>query len=155
MKQQIADMAMNASGIRDTARVLHVSPTTVINELKKEPELQPVNHGVLASLNPEQVAVKSGVRMSWKHVVGSAPSSTKCGAMCAAKRIRVGCGTPLITTRGRCWRASITASATFGHSASPDNGTCWHIMALQGAMQVYVKYFDNFFHHNPLYSHHL
>ena len=28
-------MAMNASGIRDTARVLHVSPTTVIKELKK------------------------------------------------------------------------------------------------------------------------
>jgi len=27
--------------------------------------------------------------------------------------------------------ASITASATFGHSASPDNVTCWHIMALQ------------------------
>ena len=35
VKQQIGDMAMNASGIRDTARVLHVSPTTVINELKK------------------------------------------------------------------------------------------------------------------------
>src|SRR5438309_84111 len=30
IKQQIVDMAMNASGIRDTARVLHVSPTTVI-----------------------------------------------------------------------------------------------------------------------------
>jgi hypothetical protein len=27
-------MALNASGIRDTARVLHISPTTVINELK-------------------------------------------------------------------------------------------------------------------------
>src|SRR6266852_3814223 len=27
--------------------------------------------------------------------------------------------------------ASITASATFGHSASPNNVTCWHIMALQ------------------------
>ena len=27
--------------------------------------------------------------------------------------------------------ASITASATFGHSASPDNVTCWYIMALQ------------------------
>jgi transposase-like protein len=26
VKQQIVDMAMNASGIRDTARVLHVSP---------------------------------------------------------------------------------------------------------------------------------
>jgi transposase-like protein len=35
VKQQIVDMAMNASGIRDTARVLHVSPITVINELKK------------------------------------------------------------------------------------------------------------------------
>ena len=31
VKQQIVDMAINASGIRDTARVLHVSPTTVIN----------------------------------------------------------------------------------------------------------------------------
>jgi len=36
-------MAMNASGIRDTARVLHISPTTVIKELKKAPALTPVN----------------------------------------------------------------------------------------------------------------
>jgi len=28
-------MAMNGSGIRDTARVLHVSTSTVIQELKK------------------------------------------------------------------------------------------------------------------------
>ena len=35
IKQQIIDMAMNASGIRDTARVLRVSPTTVLKELKK------------------------------------------------------------------------------------------------------------------------
>ncbi len=28
VKQQIVDMAMNASGIRDTARVLHISPNT-------------------------------------------------------------------------------------------------------------------------------
>ena len=35
VKQQIVDRAMNASGMRDTARVLHVSPTTVIKELKK------------------------------------------------------------------------------------------------------------------------
>ncbi len=35
VKRQIIDMAMNCSGIRDTARVLHVSPTTVIKELKK------------------------------------------------------------------------------------------------------------------------
>ncbi|MEP0914486.1 IS1-like element transposase [Leptolyngbya sp. FACHB-711] len=35
VKQQIADMAVNGSGIRDTARVLGISPTTVIEELKK------------------------------------------------------------------------------------------------------------------------
>jgi len=34
-------------------------------------------------------------------------------------------------TMGVMAGASITASATFGHSASPDNVTCWHIMALQ------------------------
>jgi len=36
-------MAMNASGIRDTARVLHVSPTTVLKELKKAPALTQVH----------------------------------------------------------------------------------------------------------------
>ena len=35
VKQQIVDMALNASGIRDTARVLHVSTNTVMTELKK------------------------------------------------------------------------------------------------------------------------
>jgi len=35
VKQQIIEMAMKASGIRDTARVLHISPTTVLKELKK------------------------------------------------------------------------------------------------------------------------
>ncbi|WP_236579502.1 IS1-like element transposase [Pseudanabaena sp. lw0831] len=33
VKQQIVDMAMNGSGIRDTGRVLGISPTTVIKEL--------------------------------------------------------------------------------------------------------------------------
>jgi len=36
VKGQIIEMAMNASGIRDTARVLKISPITVINELKKK-----------------------------------------------------------------------------------------------------------------------
>ena len=35
VKRQIIEMALNGSGIRDTARVLAISPTTVINELKK------------------------------------------------------------------------------------------------------------------------
>ena len=37
VKQQIVDMALNGSGIRDTARVLHVSTNTVLKELKKKP----------------------------------------------------------------------------------------------------------------------
>lgn len=39
VKQQISDMAVNGSGIRDTARVLKISPTTVIEELKKKNEI--------------------------------------------------------------------------------------------------------------------
>jgi transposase-like protein len=35
IKEQVVDMSLNGSGIRDTARVLKMSPTTVINELKK------------------------------------------------------------------------------------------------------------------------
>jgi insertion element IS1 protein InsB len=35
VETQIVDMALNGRGIRDTARVLNVSPTTVINTLKK------------------------------------------------------------------------------------------------------------------------
>ena len=37
IKQQIIDMALNGSGIRDTARVLGISPNTIINEIKKSP----------------------------------------------------------------------------------------------------------------------
>ena len=36
IKEQIIDMALNGSGIRDTARVLGVSTDTVLSELKKK-----------------------------------------------------------------------------------------------------------------------
>jgi transposase-like protein len=36
VKRQIVDMALNGSGIRDTARVLKVSPMTVMATLKKK-----------------------------------------------------------------------------------------------------------------------
>jgi transposase-like protein len=35
VQPQIVEMALNASGMRNTARVLPVSPTTVMKELKK------------------------------------------------------------------------------------------------------------------------
>lgn len=35
VKQQMVEMTLNGSGIREIARVLHVGPNTVIKELKK------------------------------------------------------------------------------------------------------------------------
>ena len=35
VKQHMVEMALNGSGVRDTARVLRISPTTVIAVLKK------------------------------------------------------------------------------------------------------------------------
>lgn len=36
VKKKIIEMALNGSGVRDTARVLGISTRTVINELKKK-----------------------------------------------------------------------------------------------------------------------
>ena len=52
VKKRIIDMALNGSGIRDTARVLEISPNTVISELKKRslPRIgQPSGAGTLES----------------------------------------------------------------------------------------------------------
>src|SRR5215813_8809080 len=35
VKQTIIDMSLNASGVRDTARSLHICPNTILRELKK------------------------------------------------------------------------------------------------------------------------
>lgn len=43
-------MSINGSGIRDTARVLGISPKTVIEELKKSHQLVPVNETLLEQL---------------------------------------------------------------------------------------------------------
>jgi IS1 family transposase len=51
-------MAMNASGICDTARVLHISPNTVLHELRKqEGALESVNTALLRTLHPAEVSV--------------------------------------------------------------------------------------------------
>jgi insertion element IS1 protein InsB len=58
VKQTIIDMSLNASGVRDTARVLHISTDTVLRELKKkEATLESVNTAVLRTLNPDDMAV--------------------------------------------------------------------------------------------------
>lgn len=59
VKHQIVEMSLNGSGVRDIARVLHVSPSTVIRELKKKkPHLQVVNQKLLETVQPEQVEVE-------------------------------------------------------------------------------------------------
>ncbi len=58
VKEQIIDMAMNGSGIRDTARVLRISSGTVISEIKKqEPYLESVNQPLLKRLKENDVVV--------------------------------------------------------------------------------------------------
>ena len=57
VKQTIIDMSLNASGVRDTARVLHICPNTVLRELKKKAAvLESVNTAVLRTLDPAEVA---------------------------------------------------------------------------------------------------
>jgi insertion element IS1 protein InsB len=59
VKRQSVDRAMNASGIRDTARVWRVSPTTVSKELKnKAADRQQVHPAVLQQVHPEHVEVE-------------------------------------------------------------------------------------------------
>jgi insertion element IS1 protein InsB len=58
VKQQIIDMSLNASGIRDTARVLCISTGTVLRALrKKEAALASVNTALLRTVDPDEILV--------------------------------------------------------------------------------------------------
>jgi len=52
IKEQVIDMALNGSGIRDTARVLKSSPTTAINELKKRVNVKLCQSHASCSVKP-------------------------------------------------------------------------------------------------------
>src|SRR6266853_3716550 len=70
VKRQIVHMAMHASGMRDTARVLHVSPTTVINALKKKSRsCRRCIMRCWRSCIPSKSRWKSGAQMSLRYVV--------------------------------------------------------------------------------------
>src|SRR4029453_14520993 len=58
VKQQIVDMTLNGSGVRDIVRVLRVSSATVIDVLKKKkPAITQVNERLLKSLDPAQLDI--------------------------------------------------------------------------------------------------
>ena len=58
VKQQIVDMTLNGSGVRDIVRVLGVSSATVIDVLKKkEPAVKQMNERLLHTRDPLHVDV--------------------------------------------------------------------------------------------------
>jgi insertion element IS1 protein InsB len=58
VKQQISDMSLNASGIRDTPRVLRIRTDTVLRALrKKEAALASVNSALLRTIDPAEILV--------------------------------------------------------------------------------------------------
>lgn len=58
VKRTIIDMSLNTSGVRDTARVLRISPDTVLSELKKkEPVLESVNTALLSTRKRDEITV--------------------------------------------------------------------------------------------------
>ena len=56
----MVDIAINGSGIRDTARVLNISRTTILNRLKKEKNLLQVNPNFFNHHSETEVKVRVG-----------------------------------------------------------------------------------------------
>jgi transposase-like protein len=58
VKQQLIDMSLNTSGVRDTARVLRISTDTVLRALrKKEVALESVHSALLRTIEPNEILV--------------------------------------------------------------------------------------------------
>jgi len=58
-KEKVVEMALNGSGIRDTARVLKISTSTVISELKKTAsKIETVNTSLISALDAENIEVQ-------------------------------------------------------------------------------------------------
>src|SRR5262244_3935412 len=105
VKQTIIDMSLNASGVRDTARSLHICPNTVLRELKKKATaLESVNTTVLRTLNPAEVA------WNVERAGETEAEMDRCGRLSGTKATRAGSGMPSITTPARSWPMSLVAA---------------------------------------------
>jgi transposase-like protein len=119
VKELTIDMSLNACGVRDTARLLHISTDTVLSELKKkEPVLESVNTELLRTLNPEEVTVdieragEAEMDEMWSYV--GHKGNPRC------------CGMPLITARERSWPMS---SVVGQMRCSSNLKRCWSPLA--------------------------
>ena len=64
VKQQIGEMTLNGSGIRDIVRVLQVGPNTVLKELKKSPRPLAGQHQRGGGVQSERTHSRSATRGS-------------------------------------------------------------------------------------------
>jgi|GEM_PF-941744 len=94
VRRQVIDMAIKGSGIRDTARVLQISPTTVIAIVKKPPCCNTPTLRCCLLVGHAPPASRQD----------APPSSMKCRVASGPKRRHDGCGMRLIITRGEYWR---------------------------------------------------
>ena len=95
IRRQVVDMALNGSGIRDTARVLRISHTTVIAVLKKSPR-----RFTTPTLRWYHLLVHAPLPTASNEV--APPSWMKCGVSLGPKRPSDGCGMRWIIARGEC-----------------------------------------------------
>lgn len=99
VKRQIVEMRLNGSGLRDIARVLQISPTTGIEELKKRP--QP------SSLSTRPSWRGAAPRRSRKrYAEWRLPKWMRCGVLSEAQPTSAGCGMRLIISPGWSWPMS-------------------------------------------------
>src|SRR5262245_36409498 len=72
VKRQIIDLTLNGSGIRDTARVLGISTSTILTELKKR-------HASLSRSTERSYKGRIPTTGKWKFVELQRRKSMKCG----------------------------------------------------------------------------
>jgi transposase-like protein len=124
VKEQSVEMALNARGIRDPARVLHVSTNTVLKELRKRDlHSSTCTSHCDRSCSPSRWRWRAAAPRNWSDGADAPQSATRCGRMSRRNRSRVGCGTLLSITRARYGPRHLDAAR---RTSSSSSNSCWH-----------------------------
>jgi transposase-like protein len=97
-------LALNGSGIYDTARVVGLSPDTILNELK--------NRGQPGSRSISPYATWGRLGREKESCVVPPPKSTTCDPWCSAKKSRDGCGLRVLTAAGQDGLTCVSVTRT-------------------------------------------